>query len=326
MTDTPRFSVVIATYRRPKLLANCLRSLARMKAPDDGFEVVVVDDHGGLQEDIASVAVDLAVRFIRLPRNLGQSAAQHEGVRASRGEVLVLLDDDAEVDSEWLRAVARHYDTRPGVPAALGRIEAIDSTHILARTRQKVYDRRARKFTDPVFIADLKRKHGFEVADGLPLSDHISGGNSSILRETYDRIGGAASELRRKGDQLLQDRLLNGGHAIGYNPEMIIYHHHGDSYRTLMANSIKEGRGREGARILAGGRRTAGHALRLGLRLMQTPFAIRAFPEMLQADRNRLKVYCIFTGIAVISVLGEVYQFAAVRPSRFLTRHRQVMD
>ncbi|HEX7636962.1 MAG TPA: glycosyltransferase, partial [Burkholderiaceae bacterium] len=41
---TPRISVVMPTFRRPRLLARCLDALLAQTLPGDAFEVIVVDD------------------------------------------------------------------------------------------------------------------------------------------------------------------------------------------------------------------------------------------------------------------------------------------
>lgn len=98
-------SVVIATHNRSEMLARCLRSIydtIRRVA----FEVIVVDDAstdgttGMIQEQFP------AVRLIRNPAQASWTVTNNQGIRHSRGDFLLLLNDDTRLLPEALdRAV-----------------------------------------------------------------------------------------------------------------------------------------------------------------------------------------------------------------------------
>ncbi len=48
MVERRAFSVVVPSFERPRRLAMCLEALAHLQYPRDGFEVIVVDDGGGV--------------------------------------------------------------------------------------------------------------------------------------------------------------------------------------------------------------------------------------------------------------------------------------
>src|SRR3989442_1473178 len=52
------------------------------------------------------------VQWIALPRNVGFAAAVNEGIRAARGELVALLNNDTEVDPGWLEALVAALDRR----------------------------------------------------------------------------------------------------------------------------------------------------------------------------------------------------------------------
>jgi glycosyltransferase involved in cell wall biosynthesis len=86
----PRISVVIPTYNRAALLAETVESV--QKAGRD-LEVIVVDDAS--TDDTPKVCAGLAgVRYLRLRRNCGPSAARNAGILASSAEFIALMDDD----------------------------------------------------------------------------------------------------------------------------------------------------------------------------------------------------------------------------------------
>lgn len=100
-------SVVVPSHNRPDLLRACLTSVSRY-APAE-TEVVVVDD-GSPRGCVATVAAEFAgVRLVRLPRRGGFCAAANAGLRAARGDIVELLNDDTEVTAGWATAALRHF-------------------------------------------------------------------------------------------------------------------------------------------------------------------------------------------------------------------------
>lgn len=104
---TPSLSVVIPSYKRADLLAECLRSVVRF-APA-GTQVVVVDDAsaGGL----VSAAADRfpGVEVVRLARRGGFCTAANAGIARATAPVVELLNDDAAVTAGWAEAALRHF-------------------------------------------------------------------------------------------------------------------------------------------------------------------------------------------------------------------------
>ncbi len=108
LTRTPRVSVIIPTKFRMDLLATALDALAhRTHYPD--LEVVVVDNGSTdvrLLEIIAAARQSFEVIHIRDEGGFNFSRLVNTGVRASSGEMIVLLNDDVEPRGEkWLHRI-----------------------------------------------------------------------------------------------------------------------------------------------------------------------------------------------------------------------------
>src|SRR5690348_4667365 len=95
-------SIVIPTHRRTDLLRACLAAVSR-HAPA-GTEVIVVDDASPGAAAGAAAETFAGVRVLRLPRRAGFARAANAGIRASRGDVVELLNDDTEVQPGWADA------------------------------------------------------------------------------------------------------------------------------------------------------------------------------------------------------------------------------
>lgn len=121
---TPRVSVVIPTYRRNDLLANCLASLGKQSLPADAFEVIVADNAGeaatrALVEDLAGKG-GMTLSYVDASHHRGPAAARNAGWRIARGAIIAFTDDDCLPDPQWLAAGLAAMAT--GADAASGRV------------------------------------------------------------------------------------------------------------------------------------------------------------------------------------------------------------
>jgi hypothetical protein len=115
---TPEISVVIPNWNGIHLLPTCLRSLHAQRFKD--FEVIVSDD-GSTDDSPDLIARDYPeVRLLRSPANRGFCQAANAGLRASRGRLVMLLNNDTEADPECLGelAAAMNSDKSLGICAA----------------------------------------------------------------------------------------------------------------------------------------------------------------------------------------------------------------
>jgi GT2 family glycosyltransferase len=107
----PRVTVVIPNWNGERFLQICLGSLRAQSFRN--FETVLVDN-GSSDGSVAFVEENFPeVRLLRLPENLGFSAAVNAGIRAAEADLIVLLNNDTEVDSGWLEAFVRAADDHP---------------------------------------------------------------------------------------------------------------------------------------------------------------------------------------------------------------------
>ena len=113
LTLMPRVGVVIPTWNGADLLRSALQSLRGQRYRD--FEIVVVDN-GSRDRTLAMLAEEFPdVRCISLPVNRGFAVAVNLGIRATSGEYVALLNNDAEADPDWLRALVVALDRYPDV-------------------------------------------------------------------------------------------------------------------------------------------------------------------------------------------------------------------
>ena len=103
---TPQLSIVIVNFNGRGHLEGCLRSLTDHPAATPS-EIVVVDNAS--TDGSSTLVQDFPpVRLIQLPRNVGFSAGNNTGIRATTGPLVLLLNSDTVVPPGAIdRLVAR---------------------------------------------------------------------------------------------------------------------------------------------------------------------------------------------------------------------------
>lgn len=200
-------SLVVPTVDRPEALYNLLRHLEHQSVRP--FEVVVVDQSA--REDVRSAAVP-GVRMIRIAER-GLPNARNVGARASRGDVLLFVDDDIIPDPGLVRFHAERY-ADPSVAGVGGRVvggyDGADGT--------------VGRF-DPV-RGTVVRNFG---ATSSCEVDHLPGGNMSFRRAVFDRVGGfdvafGGSAIGEETDFCLRARAA--GFRFVFEPRAAVEHLH----------------------------------------------------------------------------------------------------
>lgn len=219
-----RISVVIATYNRANLLAECLAHLSRQRfEPDD--EVLVVDN--GSTDGTPRVIVQAQQSFPVPLRHLvertpGKSNAIAAALAFAQGDVLAFTDDDVDVDRDWIDEVRRAMSD-PGVALAGGPVAPrweVDPPPWL-RAAVEEYGRLAA----PLGLLN----YGTE---SFPLGPRTAlGGNLIVRAEVLKKLGGYATHLGKLRGTLLSGedhelcmRVQNAGFRAVYWPELRVTH------------------------------------------------------------------------------------------------------
>ena len=179
----PRISVIVRSYNRLGALAELLASL--LAQDHDDFEIVVVEQstvRPALElAAVDALARDPRVRVLRFAP-LGGPGARNAGVRASRGELLVFIDDDdLPAARNWLRLHEANF-ADPRCLGVTGRFidehGAEPSAAHLARARRRVLSFNVLKWQVVYARADEKKR-----------VESLMGGNAAIRRSTLERFG-----------------------------------------------------------------------------------------------------------------------------------------
>ena len=180
--EAPRVSVVVRSYNRLPALIELLDLL--LAQDHESFEIVVVEQTTEAQRAPADMAQldelarDSRLRVLQFPP-LGGPAARNTGVRHTRGDLLVFIDDDdLPASTDWLR----RHEANFGDPRCLGATgQFVDDgpPYVnLARARRQVLSFNLLKWQRVYARTDQRR----------PV-ESLMGGNAAIRRSTLERFG-----------------------------------------------------------------------------------------------------------------------------------------
>ncbi|NCQ35237.1 glycosyltransferase [bacterium] len=277
-------SVIVPTHNRRAVLSRTLTLLDAQVGVGGDIETVVADDAStdGTSETVAAAArrVGYPVRYLRLERNAGPSAARNRALAVAQGRIVLFIGDDILPDPGFLGAHLRWHAAHPAATAAMvGHTRWADE---MPRTALLTWlELRGTQFC----YGDMR--------DGAVVDyGRFYTSNVSLKRAFLDASGCVFDErLRFCEDSEFAGRLAGAGMTLHYNAAASAQHLH----PTTLASSIRRmgALGRDAATLesvspenfarITGGAFSAGSALRGRLlrallspalgRLVYTPLA-----------------------------------------------------
>ncbi|MBI4458909.1 MAG: glycosyltransferase family 2 protein [Acidobacteria bacterium] len=115
---TRKVSIVIPTWQRDDLLRRCLESLRRQTFSD--FETVLVSN--GASPQVDRLAEEFGCAVLRFPENRGFAAAINAGIAYGDCRYVALLNDDVELDRNWLQVTASFLEAHEEIAFCCGKI------------------------------------------------------------------------------------------------------------------------------------------------------------------------------------------------------------
>jgi GT2 family glycosyltransferase len=175
-------SVVVATTHDPSRLLRCVASIQR-GAGAVPHEVVLV--LSGADDDVVEAARGLlGVRLAASSWNLGFAGACNLGRTQARGELIVLLHDDAEAEAGWLPSLVDSAERHPDAGVIGSRVVRSDDGRLQLAG--------AVVFSD-ASTALLGRGAESDAPEHMVSRavDYCSSCSLLVRAETWDAIGGA---------------------------------------------------------------------------------------------------------------------------------------
>jgi GT2 family glycosyltransferase len=212
-------TVAVCTRDRTDDLRRCLDALTTL--PDDGQEILVVDNAPRTDDTLRLVGGYAGVRYVREERP-GLDNARNRALAEARHEIVVFTDDDAVADREWLRLLLRNFtDERIGCVTGLAMPLEMETDAQVTFQRLGGLGRGLKRFTLDGSTADPQV--GWMAGAGVI---------TALRREVVEEVGpfdpalDVGTPTAGGGDSDMFRRLLAAGYRIVYDPQALVWHRH----------------------------------------------------------------------------------------------------
>lgn len=122
-------SIIICTYNRDKFLYDALQHVAVNNFPTENYEIVLINNNS--TDNTESECQRFEKNFPQInfryfvETKQGLSHARNRGIDESRGDILVFLDDDSFVKSDYLEKLQQNLSRHPEAMAFGGKISPL---------------------------------------------------------------------------------------------------------------------------------------------------------------------------------------------------------
>jgi GT2 family glycosyltransferase len=207
----PASSLIICSRNRPAFLSATIESV--LQGDEVPTELVIIDQSQVPDEGLSRLKPqrDCELRYL-WSRSVGLSRARNEGISAARYDLLVIIDDDMFVESNWFGTFVQALMAAGPRTVVTGRVLA---------TAPEV----SRGFAPTLAVREAPA-----IYQGRIGTEVLSGGHMAAHRSAFDEVGrfderlGAGSSFPAADDNDLGFRLLEAGYRIAYVPEAVVYH------------------------------------------------------------------------------------------------------
>lgn len=202
-----KLSFIIASVDRKEFLQNCLTSIEKAYAEGDfDIETLVVLQNSKEKKETVSLKYPHLTMFYHIEET-GLSAARNYAIKKSTGDLLIFLDDDAEVRSDFLKVLTEKFSASEA-EAFCGRILEKDTRRCYA-----------------LCFADQKKKY-------LKRKDYkYFMGSAHVFKKSliekiglYDEQFGAGAKYPAAEESDMFFRAKRQGARILYIPELVFFH------------------------------------------------------------------------------------------------------
>lgn len=230
-TPSPLVSIIILNYNGLKHLKVCLDSV--LNTQYDNFEVIIVDN-GSTDGSVEFVRNNYPnVRLLRLNRNIYTAGGYMAGVLVAKGKYVAILNNDVEVDKNWLKPLVDSLEKMPWVAA-------VDAKYKNFFDRDRFDDSAAAGRWIDYFGNNYTRGVNEQDRGQYDKFTYIFCALTIFRRDALMKVGGFdPSYIFGYEDIDLSWRLYLAGYKVLFDPRAVIYHKSGASTRDEKARRLR---------------------------------------------------------------------------------------
>lgn len=126
-----KVSIIIPVFNKIELTEKCLDSIVKNTSAKYQFEVIIVNN--GSTDSTVEIVSEFSAKYpnfhlINLEENLGFAKANNIASKRAKGEYLLLLNNDTEVQPGWLEAMVEYADNDSTIGAVGSKLLFPDNT------------------------------------------------------------------------------------------------------------------------------------------------------------------------------------------------------
>jgi len=218
MNEKPLVSIITINYKQSAVTNDLLKSLNHVKAPS--FEVIVVDNASGNDDH---KKIDTSYSFVKLvvsEENLGFAGGNNLGYKHASGEYILLLNNDTEVEPDFMLPMIELFKSDPKIGAMSPKIRYFYQPDTIQYAG-----------FSPINILTL-RMHawGFKEKDNgqhdkIRQTDFAHGCAMMVPRRVIEHVGVMCDEYFLYYEEHdWSTRIRKAGYIIMYQPQSLVLH------------------------------------------------------------------------------------------------------
>lgn len=226
-----KLSVIIVNYNVTQLLRSCLLSL-RKYIQDIDYEVIVIDNASTDNSWGDLIPEFPNVYFISSTTNGGFAKANNKAVQMAKGEYILLLNPDTELEGFYMKELLDFADAQPSFGCLGVRMhdaggnflpESKRSVPDMFNSFEKLFTNFKKNNSKSYYRNDIEENAIAEV-------EVITGAFLLAKKDVYERIGGLDEAYFMYGEDIdLCYTFLRNGYQNFYYGKVSILHHKGES-------------------------------------------------------------------------------------------------
>ena len=226
-----KLSIIIVNYNVTQLLRNCLSSIQKFVKNID-YEVIVMDNASTDSSWKDLVEEFPAFNFIENLQNDGFSKANNKAVKLARGEYILLLNPDTEIEGDYLAELVEFASQQKKFGCLGVRMHDADDQFLpeskravpnISNSFEKLFTNFRDNYCKSYYRNDIGQ---FEIA-GVEV---ITGAFLLCNKAVYNAVGGLDERYFMYGEDIdFCFTLLQNGFKNWYYGKASILHHKGES-------------------------------------------------------------------------------------------------
>lgn len=220
--EHPKVSIITVNYNQIQVTTELLDSLRRISFRD--FEVIIVDN--GSRKDSTNLITKNypEANYIFSKENLGFSGGNNIGIRASKGEYLFFINNDAEVTEGSIETLLELFNIIPD----LGIVSPQICYDPKMTNNQNIIQYAGATHCHPLtarneILGEKELDKGqYETAKETA---YVHGAAMMTSREVIDNVGSMPEEFFLYYEELdWSEQIRNAGYKVYVEPNALIYH------------------------------------------------------------------------------------------------------